>query len=492
MANTAIAAAIKQICEEKNIPESSVIETIEAALAVAYRKDFGEKNQNIRVDFSVADGSSRVFDVKTVVEDALFEKFEAERLEREKLLAEGKLTEEEAAKAAKTAEEPLAGPGTAEAGEEREPRFDPRKHIARAAAREGKPDAQPGEEIRTELFPPAAYGRMAAQTAKQVIIQRIREAERDMIFREYKDKEGKLINATVQRVEGRLVFVDLGHATAIMPPGEQMDREYYRPAQRIKVFVVAVNSTSKGPEIVVSRSHPELVRQLFAFEVPEIASGAVEIKAIAREAGSRTKIGVYSTQKNVDPVGSCVGQRGSRVQTVISELAGEKIDIVEWSDDPGKFLGNALSPAKVLSIKLDETQRLATAEVRNDQLSLAIGRAGQNVRLASKLTGWRIDIVGEEGEAPAAQPPVAPAAPPAAAEPEVGVAGASLVPPEHRDARLNDTESKQLDSSTVVSAPSTSPTEAPTAVPIPEPQTPSSPKADAPLPGTEAAETKGT
>jgi N utilization substance protein A len=488
MANSAIAQAIKQICEEKNIPESSVIETIEAALAVAYRKDFGEKNQNIRVEFSVADGSSRVFDVKTVVEDALFEKYEAERAEREKLVAEGKLTEEEAARVARTAEEPLVGVPGAEPAGDKEPRFDPRKHVALSEARKGKPDAELAGEIRVELFPPAAYGRMAAQTAKQVIIQRIREAERDMIFREYKDKEGKLLTATVQRVEGRLVFVDLGHATAIMPPGEQMDREYYRAAQRIKVFVVAVNSTSKGPEIIVSRSHPELVRQLFAFEVPEIASGAVEIKAIAREAGSRTKIAVHSTQKNVDPVGSCVGQRGSRVQTVISELAGEKIDIVEWSDDPVKFLGNALSPAKVLSIKLDDAQRLATAEVKNDQLSLAIGRSGQNVRLASKLTGWRIDIVGEEGEQPAELPAVAPTAPPpdepatsiapsTGVGPEAEAAGASLVPTEHRDARLNGTESKQLDSSSAVSAPST-----------PNPLTPT---AEAPASG-DVSETKGT
>jgi N utilization substance protein A len=455
MTNSAIAQAIKQICEEKNIPESSVIETIEAALAVAYRKDFGEKHQNIKVEFSVADGSSRVFDVKTVVEDALFEKYETERLEREKMIAEGKLTEEEAAKATRSAEEPT--PALAE-GEEKEPRFDPRKDIALSEARKVKPDAQIGDEVKTELFPPAAYGRMAAQTAKQVIIQRIREAERDMVFREYKDKEGKLLNATVQRVEGRLVFVDLGHATAIMPPGEQMDREYYRPGQRIKVYVVAVNSSSKGPEIVVSRSHPELVRQLFAFEVPEIASGAVEIKAIAREAGSRTKLAVFSTQKNVDPVGSCVGQRGSRVQTVISELAGEKIDIMEWSDDPVKFLSNALSPAKVLSIKLDEAQRLATAEVKNDQLSLAIGRSGQNVRLASKLTGWRIDIVGEEGTEAEPAPAVAPTVPVAVTETDststtLPSPGVSPAPEEHGDSRLNGTRSKQPDSSPAAPAP---------------------------------------
>jgi N utilization substance protein A len=289
----------------------------------------------------------------------------------------------------------MAGAHPDQSEEEKEERFDPKTMVPLQLARQQKPDANLGDEIRTELFPPAAYGRMAAQTAKQVIIQRLREAERDTIFKEFKGRESEILTGTVQRVEGRLVFVDLGHATSIMPPPEQVASERYQPGQRIKVFLVSVNTTPKGPEIVVSRSHPEMVRKLFAIEVPEISAGSVEIKAIAREAGSRTKTAVFSNQKNIDPVGSCVGQRGTRVQTVIGELGGEKIDIIEWSDDPIKFISNALSPAKILSIKVNPEDKSAIAEVREDQMSLAIGRNGQNVRLAAKLTGWKIDIVGE-------------------------------------------------------------------------------------------------
>lgn len=399
-----ITQAIKQICEEKNISYEAVIETIEAALAVAYRKDFVEKGENInvQVDFDPEAASARVFDVKTVVSDEFFEEA-MKKLEAAKQAAEAAAAAAEAAK--ERGEEPPAPPEpvpaptpTAE-GEPppEEERFDPKSQLPLAEAKKLKPDAKVGDEIRTELFPPTAYGRMAAQTAKQVIIQRLREAERQTIFDEYKGREGTLLNGIIQRAEGRLVLVDLGHTAAIMPPGEQIEREYYRPGTRMKFYVVSVGLTTRGPEIVISRSHPEMVRRLFEVEVPEIAAATVEIKAIAREAGSRTKIAVISHQKNVDPVGSCVGQRGTRVQTVISELGGEKIDIVEWSDDQVKYISNALSPAKVLSIKLDNDQRLATVEVKEDQVSLAIGKAGQNVRLAAKLTSWKIDIVGEEG-----------------------------------------------------------------------------------------------
>jgi N utilization substance protein A len=204
----------------------------------------------------------------------------------------------------------------------------------------------------------------------------------------------------VQRVEGRIVLIDLGHTTAIMPPSEQVPREHYHPGDRIKVFLVSVNMTPKGPEIVVSRAHAEMVRHLFTVEVPELQNNSVQIKGIAREAGLRTKIAVYSEAKNIDPVGSLVGQRGTRVQTVISELGGEKIDIIEWSDDAVKFITNALSPAKVISIKLNEAEHACVTEVKDDQLSLAIGKAGQNVRLAAKLTGWKIDLVGESGQRP--------------------------------------------------------------------------------------------
>jgi len=340
--------AIQQICEEKNIPVSAVVETIEQALAAAYRKDFGEKNENIKVEFDPETGDSRVFDVKTVVEGP----------------AEGEETINE------------------------------RKEILLTEARKIKKKVEVGEEIRTELHPSADYGRMAAQTAKQVIIQRLREAEREVVFSEYKDREGQVLVGTVQRVEGRTVFIDLGHTIAVMPYNEQIPRERYVAGTRLKVYLVSVNATARGPEVLVSRTHPELVRALFTQEVPEINAGTVVIKAIAREAGSRSKIAVVAMETSVDPIGSCVGQRGMRVQTVITELGGEKIDIIEWSEDAAKFISAALSPAKVQLVTLDEVVHSARVEVADDQLSLAIGRSGQNVRLAVKLTGWKIDISG--------------------------------------------------------------------------------------------------
>ncbi len=397
--------AIEEICQEKNIPYESVIETIEAALAVAYRKDFGEKNQNIEVNFDPEDGTSRVFDVKTVVEDALYDEYLQEQKKREAAEAEGKLDAYLEAKRqeeeAKRSELGLAD-GEPLPDSARLDRFDPKKNLSLSEAKAAHPEIEVGGEIRTELFPPEAYGRMAAQTAKQVIIQRIREAERDTVYKEFKGREGEVITAMVQRVEGRMVLIDLGHATAIMPPHEQVQREHYRSGDRVKVLLVSVNMTPKGPEVVVSRAHAEMVQKLFTVEVPELQNGSVEIKGIAREAGLRTKIAVWSEQKNIDPVGSLVGQRGTRVQTVISELGGEKIDIIEWSDDPVKYITNALSPAKVISIKLNDEEKSAVAEVQDDQLSLAIGKAGQNVRLAAKLTGWKIDLVGENGEKPTA------------------------------------------------------------------------------------------
>lgn len=362
MTQSEILAAMKQICEEKNISMESVIETIESALAVAYRKDFGEKNQNIKVEFDPKTTRARVFDVKTVVED---------------------LPEEETKEDEK------------KEGEEEERKFDPKTEITLSEAKKIKKKIQIGEEIKTELFPPEAYGRMAAQTAKQVIIQKLREAERDILYKEYKDKEGEIVNGTIQRIEGRVILVDLGHTTAILPPQEQIKHENYASGQRLKFYIVSVNLTPKGPEIVISRTHPNMVKKLFTLEVPEINSGTIEIKVIAREAGSRSKIAVFSKQKNIDPIGSCVGQRGTRVQTVISELGGEKIDIVEWDEDPSKFIINSLSPAKVLSVKLNPEEKSTLAEVAEDQLSLAIGKGGQNVRLAAKLTGWKIDIIKE-------------------------------------------------------------------------------------------------
>lgn len=399
MSQSPILEAINQICEEKNISRDSVLSTIEAALAVAYRKDFGEKNQNIKAEFDPVTAGARIFDVKEVVEDELYEEYAKQQEELERLKAEGKVEEAEAQmqKAAAKESEASAEAG-AEGEEEKVKRFDPKSMLSLSQAKELKPDAAIGDEIRTELHPPENYGRMAAQTAKQVIIQRLREAERENIFAEFKDKVGEILTGTVQRIEGRVVLIDLGRATAIMPPGEQIERERITPGQRIKVYVVSVNSTSRGPEIVVSRGHADMVKKLFTLEVPEVASGAITIKAVAREAGSRTKIAVHTSEPNIDPVGSCVGQRGTRVQTIIAEIGGEKIDIIQYEEDPVRFIINALSPAKILSVQLHPEEHRAVAEVKEDQLSLAIGRAGQNVRLAAKLTGWKIDILKESSE----------------------------------------------------------------------------------------------
>ncbi len=411
-----IVQAIQQICDEKGISYDAVIETIEAALAAAYRKDFGNKNQNIKVEFEAETGGSRVFDVKTVVSD----EFVAQAI---------KEMEEKAAAAAAAAEAgielppepvepeiPRVAPGEIVASGEptEEEKYNPKLHLSLTEARAIKPDAEIGETLRIELEIPAAYGRMAAQTAKQVITQRLREAERFKLFEEFKGKEGEMLVGVVQRREGRVVLVDLGRVTGVMLPEDQMPTERYTPGDRVKVFVNAVAMTSKGPEIRLTRTHPEMVRKLFALEIPEVASGAVLIHAIAREPGSRTKVAVSSTQENVDPIGSCIGQRGARIQTVIAEMGGEKVDIIEWHADPAVFIRNALSPAQVAGVELDEETKTARVLVVREQLSLAIGRGGQNVRLAARLTGWKINVVEAEGapaegEAPAETPAEAPA-----------------------------------------------------------------------------------
>lgn len=371
-----IKQAIEQICEEKNIPYDSVIETIEAALAAAYRKDFGEKNQNVKAEFDVENADVKVFDVKTVVDNMDLE-------ELEKTL--------EAVRERREAGE--------EVDEEAEGiiRFNPKTEIMVKDAKEIKKTIKIGDELIQELSIPDEFGRMAAQTAKQVIIQRLREVERDTIYNSFKDKEGALVVGTVQRREGRVVMVDIDNAMGIIPPEEQIMSERYQSGQRIKVLIVSVEMSGRGPQIILSRSHPDFLKELFVMEVPEINAGTVEIKAIAREAGQRSKVAVWTGEENIDPVGSCVGQRGARVQTIIAELGGEKIDIIEWDDNLEKFIENALSPAKVKHIELDEKERVAKVDVKEDQLSLAIGKAGQNVRLAAKLTDWKIDIAGVEG-----------------------------------------------------------------------------------------------
>ena len=363
-------SAIMQIAEEKGIPKNVVVETIEAALAAAYKKDYGKRGQRIRADFNDVDGSAKFFLLKDVVDETTREF----------------VSEEEAAVEEEVIE-------TIE-GEEKMPRYNPERDMLLAEAKKIKKGAKVGDVIEIELPSQSEYGRVAAQTAKQVIIQRIREAERDSMFAEYKGKEGEVVSGTVQRIEGRNVYIDLGKSVGVLFPSEQIQGEMLKMGQRVKVYLYKVESDPKGPGITLSRTHPDMVKKLFELEVPEIFSGTVEIKSISREAGSRTKMAIVSNEEGVDPIGSCVGQKGIRVQAVIEELGGEKIDIIEWNEKPEKFIASAISPAKVIAVSLDEERREAKVTVPEDQLSLAIGKQGQNVRLAAKLTGWKIDVLG--------------------------------------------------------------------------------------------------
>lgn len=365
--------AINQICEEKAIPKEKAIEIVEAALAAAYKKDYGKKGQVISVDFDETTGTMEVFQIKTVAE-----KVEEDEVETDAEESDG--------------DDKLA-----------KKRFNPDKNITIEEAKEYSKDPKIDDEIRIALPAHMEFGRIAAQTAKQVMIQRIREAEKEAIFDEFKDKEGEVVNGIVQRIEGRNVFVDVGKAVGVIYPIEQIYGEHYGIGQRLKVYIAKIEKESKDSNLVLSRTNPNIIKKLFELEVPEISSKAVEIKSIAREAGSRTKIAVVSNEDGVDPVGSCVGQRGSRIQTIINELGGEKIDIIEWNDNIKKFIQHSLSPAKVSSIETNDTNKCATAYVANDQLSLAIGKQGQNVRLAAKLTGWKIDVVEKKEVDPAVE-----------------------------------------------------------------------------------------
>ncbi len=388
MAQNEIVSAIKLVAQEKGLSYEAVLETLETALAAAFRKDFGNKQQNIIVQFDPETGAMRVFDVKQVTPD-----FDLEVLAR--IAAE----EAEAREAALSRGEMPPEP------DPNRPRFNPKTDLMYTEAQTVKPGAQIGEEIRTELEVPAAFGRMAAQTAKQVIMQKLREAERSMILSEFAEHQGTVIIGTVQRREGRNVLIDLGRGTGIMFPQGQIYGERYETGARYKVYVESVGMGPKGPEIVVSRTHESLVTTIFGLEIPEIAAGSVVIKGVAREAGARSKVAVMSMEDGVDPVGACIGQRGTRIQTIIHELGGEKIDIIQWSEDTEGYIRNALSPAKVLGVQMDETPegKIATVTVAEDQFSLAIGKGGQNVRLAARLTGWKININQEGGTAPAAE-----------------------------------------------------------------------------------------
>lgn len=415
MANE-IKAVIKQICAEKGLSEESVFETINAALAAAFRKDFGEKNQNIIAEFDVDSGKTRVFDIKEVVEDLSPEELaemERIRLEREALkekIASGEISADELRKLREDREmqREEAPVAPAEGEEEGKRKFNPKTDIQLSDAKKVKKSHKLGDIIKTELDIPGDFGRMAAQTAKQVIIQKLREAERNINYQDYKAKEGQIVTGMVQKFEGYNIIIDLDKAGAILPASEQIKTERFRIGDRVKVYISSVSLTTRGPEIIVSRAHPKIVEMLFSIEIPEIANGTIEIKGIAREAGNRTKIAVHTADDNIDPIGSCIGQRGARIQTIIHELGGEKIDIIEYSDDARKFIANALMPAKIGQVELNEAEKTAIVTVPAEQLSLTIGRAGQNVRLASKLTGWRINIKEKEtgkeiGDTPATE-----------------------------------------------------------------------------------------
>lgn len=336
-------AAINQISEEKKLPKEVVLETIKTALVAAYRKDYGRKGQNIDVEIS-ENGDIKIFIIKEVVEK----------------------TE------------------------------DPYLQISLEEAKNYKKNAKIGDQVKIEDTP-ADFGRIAAQTAKQVIIQRIREAEREISFSEYKDKEGELVLGIVQRIEGGNVYIDLGRGIGVMFSAEQIPSEKYYPGQRLRTYIKSVERTSRGPQILLSRADSEFLIKLFEMEIPEIPGGIVEIKSVAREPGARSKIAVFSNKEEIDPIGSCVGQRGTRINAINAELSGEKIDIVLWDSDPEIFIKNALSPAKIEEVKIiNKSKRESRVKVPLDQLSLAIGKGGQNVRLAAKLTGWKIDIEGAE------------------------------------------------------------------------------------------------
>lgn len=357
-------SALEQLETERKIPRDKIIDAIEQALAAAYKKDYGKKGQIVRAKIDIDTGSMEFYQVKIVVDDSLV-RIVTEENEDDEIAEDDERT-----------------------------RYNEEHHILIEDAKKIKSDVVPGEELIFPLENKDDYGRIAAQTAKQVIIQKIREAERGVIIDEYGAKEGEIINGFVSKIERGVVYIDFNRATGMILSEEQIPGEIYHRGDRIRAYLYQVEETPRGVNLKLSRTHPEFIEGLFAIEAPEIASGVVEIKSIAREAGSRSKIAVYSNDEHVDPVGSCVGQKGVRVTTVMGELSGEKIDIIPWSSDPGEYIASALSPANVLNIEVNEEEHKASIEVSPDQLSLAIGKGGQNVRLAAKLTGWRIDIKG--------------------------------------------------------------------------------------------------
>jgi N utilization substance protein A len=361
-------SALEQLEEERKIPKEKILEAIEQAMAAAYKKDYGKKGQIIRAKFDLDTGKTDFYQVKIVVDESIA------RIDDEPADTEPENSEDERV------------------------HFNSEHHIMLEDAKKIKKDVELNDEVVFPLEQKDDYGRIAAQTAKQVIMQRIREAERTSIIDEYGTKEGEIISGIVQKIERGNVYIDFNRATGVLEAKEQIPGEYFSRGQRVRAYLYSVEDTPRGINLRLSRTHPKFIEKLFSIEAPEIESGVVEIKSIAREAGARSKIAVASNDEHIDPVGSCVGQKGTRVNTITQELGGEKIDIIPWSEDPKVFVANSLSPAKVISIDIDEAEHKATIEVSEDQLSLAIGKGGQNVRLAAKLTGWKIDIKGDGNE----------------------------------------------------------------------------------------------
>lgn len=375
-----LSKAVAQVAEEKGIDANQVLDAIESSIAAAYKKEYEKRGEIIKSKFNLKTGDLKFWQVKTVVDETTVDMTKPEEGTEESLL-ENRMTEPSVAKA-------MAGE------EEKLPRYNPDRHILIEDAKKIKSDAQLGEELEFPLEPQEEFGRIAAQTAKQVVLQKLREAERDSILKEFHNREGEIVSGLVQRIERNNIYIDLGRAVGVMFFNESIPNEHYRIGERLRFLILAVQNDARLPGIILSRAHPKFINKLFSIEVPEIADGSVEIKAIAREPGSRTKIAVHSNVSGIDPVGSCVGQRGTRVMALSNELGQEKLDIIEWSEDASKFIANSLSPAKVSKVE-SLPHNEARVYVPEDQLSLAIGRGGQNVRLAAKLTTWKIDVRSE-------------------------------------------------------------------------------------------------
>jgi transcription termination/antitermination protein NusA len=367
-------SAITQLAEEKEIPKKKIIEVIETAIAAAYKKEYGERGQIIRAEMDPKTGLLQFYQIKIVMDDSMIIPEDEIEENREKRKDDKKNDEED-----------------------KRVRFNSERHVMIENAIKDDENINPGDELKTLLEEKSDFGRIAAQTAKQVILQKIKEVERDMVLGEFKSKEHEIVSGVIQRIEGTNIFIDIGKTLGILSREEQVPREIYRPGQRLKLYILKVEETSRGPMIFLSRAFPKLVVKLFELEAPEVSTGSVEIKAIAREAGSRSKVAVSSEEEGIDPIGAVVGQKGTRVSAVISELNGEKIDVIEYSPESEKFIANSLAPAKVIDVKVIDKNRVLVT-VPDDQLSLAIGKDGQNVRLAAKLTGWKIDVKGLESE----------------------------------------------------------------------------------------------